>query len=50
MFDTASSTATVPEGDIATVCITISSSTATALGCDLTVTLTTADGKAMSKL
>ena len=49
MFDTASSTATVPEGDMASVCITISSSTATALGCDLTVTLTTADGKATSK-
>ena len=48
MFDTMSSTATVPEGGMASVCITISS-TATSLGCDLTVTLTTADGKATSK-
>ena len=48
VFDTGSSTARVPEGDMASVCINISS-TATSLGCDLTVTLTTADGKATSK-
>ena len=49
LFDSVSSSASVAEGDVATICINISS-TATSLGCDLTVTLTTADGKAMSKL
>ena len=49
-FDTVSSNASVAEGENATVCITISSSTATSLGCDLTVTLTTADLTAISKL
>ena len=39
----------VTEAGIASVCVTISSS-ATSLGCDLTVTLTTADGKATSKM
>ena len=48
MFDTVNSDALVTEGDMASVCVSISSS-ATSLGCDLTVTLTTADGKATSK-
>ena len=48
VFDTESSTARVAEGDMASVCVNISS-TATSLGCNLTVTLTTADGKATSK-
>ena len=49
MFDTVNSDASVTEGDMASVCVSISS-TATSLGCDLTVTLTTADGKATSKI
>ena len=49
MFDTVNSDALVTEGDMASVCVSISSST-TSLGCDLTVTLTTADGKATSKM
>ena len=48
MFDAVNSIASVTEGDMASVCVSISSS-ATSLGCDLTVTLTTADGKATSK-
>ena len=50
IFDTGSSTASVEEGDEATVCISISSPTATDLGFDLIVTLTTADGKVTSKM
>ena len=49
MFDAVNSNASVAEGDMASVCVSISSS-ATSLGCDLTVTLTTADGKATSKI
>ena len=48
MFDAVNSDASVAEGGMASVCVSISSS-ATSLGCDLTVTLTTADGKATSK-
>ena len=48
MFDTENSTATVAEGQNATVCISVSSSDAM-LNFDLTVNLTSVDGKATSK-
>ena len=50
IFDTGSSTASVEEGDEATVCISISSATATDLGFDLIVSLTTVDGKAVGEI
>ena len=49
MFDAVNSNASVAEGDMASVCVSITSSSATSLGCDLTVTLATTDGKATSK-
>ena len=49
MFDTVNSNTSVAEGDMASVCVSISS-TATSLGCNFTVTLATADGKATSKI
>ena len=49
VFDTVNSDASVAEGGVAHVCVSISSS-ATSLGCDLTVTVTTADGKATSEI
>ena len=50
VFDVVNSNASVTEGDMASVCVSISSTAATSLGCDLTVTLTTADGKATSEI
>ena len=49
VFDVVNSDVSVAEGDMASVCVSISSSAAS-LGCDLTVTLTTADGKATSEI
>ena len=46
MFDSESSTASVAEGEIAAICITTSSD-ATVLGFDLTVTLTATNEKAI---
>ena len=48
MFDIENSTATVAEGQNATVCISVSSSEAM-LNFDLTINLTSVDGKATSK-
>ena len=47
---TAGSTASVAEGNTASVCVEIISPTATTLGLDISVTLTSIDGKATSKL
>ena len=49
VFDDQSSTASVAEGENATVCISITSS-ATTLGCDLTINLTNTDSKAIGKI
>ena len=48
MFDIENSTATVAEGQNATVCISVSSSEAM-LNFNLTINLTSVDGKATSK-
>ena len=46
---TDNSTASVAEGENATICISLNSS-ATTLGCDLTFNFATADGKAIGKI